>query len=280
MNNFTIKTIQIAAVAVLALAPASAWAGRGGSAAKIRAAVASGSVDAIVAEVERTEKLICNECVDLVTALTEDSRWEVREVAAWWFAKRVAFKDMLVPGFLDDLASGGTTKVRNAADFLGRSKTRAAIPQLIAAQRRADLGYDARYALVRAAAKLKTLEANPLLTAAMSDGDPRVRAAAVTAWRDMRGQTNAQPVLPLLGDSDAEVRGQAAVVAGAMGEQSTRVTLETLVVRDPDATVRRNAAWALGRLHNPASSGALLLASGDPSGLVRGVARAALAELR
>jgi HEAT repeat protein len=64
-----------------------------------------------------------------------------------------------------------------------------------------------------------------------------------------------------------------------MLEQSARGALEALVVRDPDATVRRNAAWALGRLGNAGSRTALLQALTDPSGLVRGVAKAALAGL-
>jgi len=51
------------------------------------------------------------------------------------------------------------------------------------------------------------------------------------------------------------------------------------VVGDPDPVVRRNAAWALGQLGNASSAAALSRASGDASGLVRGVARAALAQL-
>jgi HEAT repeat protein len=113
----------------------------------------------------------------------------------------------------------------------------------------------------------------------MTDGDASVRAAAVVAWRDVLGQSTAQPVVALLGDSDANVRAQAAGVIGGMTEQSARGTLEALVVRDPDSTVRRNAAWALGQLGNAGSRAALLQAITDKSGLVRGVAKAALAGL-
>jgi len=55
--------------------------------------------------------------------------------------------------------------------------------------------------------------------------------------------------------------------------------LEALVIQDPDSVVRRNAAWALGQLGNAASRAALQQAMSDPSGLVRGVAKAALAGL-
>jgi HEAT repeat protein len=118
-----------------------------------------------------------------------------------------------------------------------------------------------------------------VLTTAMADGDASVRAAAVVAWHEVLGQTSAQPVVPLLGDSAAGVRAAAAGVVGNMNEQGARAALEVLVLHDPDSSVRRNAAWALGRLGNAASRAALVQASTDQSGLVRGVAKAALAGL-
>jgi len=273
--------LKIAAVASLALAviPSAALAGKGGSAAAIKAAVASTSTDAIIAEVERTEHLICEECIQTLTNLTEDSRFAVREVAAWWFARRPALKDMLASQFVDDLPTGDTTKVRNAADFLGRTRTFTALPQLRAAIHRSDLGVEARIALVRAVGFMAHTSGNEVLTTAMADPDASVRAAAVVAWRDMLGQQTAQPVVALLGDRDANVRAQAAGVVGGMLEQSARGMLEALVVQDPDSVVRRNAAWALGQLGNAASRAALQQAASDPSGLVRGVAKAALAGL-
>jgi len=270
---------KIAAVAFLALAPSAAYAGKGGSAAAIQAAVRSTSTDAIIAEVERAEGLLCNECIDTLTNLTEDSRYEVREVAAWWFAKRPALKDMLATQFVGDLPHGDTIKVRNAADFLGRTRTLTALPQLRAAIHRGDLGSEAKLALVRAAGFMAHTGGNEVLTTAMTDSDASVRAAAVVAWRDVLGQKTAQPVVALLGDSDATVRAQAAGVAGDMREQSARSTLEALVTGDPDSVVRRNAAWALGQLGNAGSRAALLQATSDKSGLVRGVAKAALAGL-
>jgi HEAT repeat protein len=276
MKNIGIK---LAAVALLAFAPQVALAGKGGSAAAIQAAVNSTSTDAIIAEVERAEGLMCEECIQTVTNLTEDSRYAVREVAAWWFAKRPTLKDMLATQFVADLPRGDTTKVRNAADFLGGTRTLTSLPQLRAAIHRSDLGVEARLALVRAVGAMAHTGGNEVLTAAMADSDAGVRAAAVTAWRDIIGQKTAQPVVALLGDADADVRAQAATVVGGMAEQTGRGALEQLVVRDPDSTVRRNAAWALGQLGNAASRAALLQATTDKSGLVRGVAKAALSTL-
>jgi HEAT repeat protein len=270
---------KLAAVAFLVLASSAAYAGKGGSAAAIQAAVTSTSTDAIIAEVERAEGLMCGECIQTLTNLTEDSRYEVREVAAWWFAKRPALKDMLASQFASDLPQGGTIKVRNAADFLGRTKTYTALPQLRAAIHRGDLGSEAKLALVRAVGFMAHTGGNEVLTTAMADADASVRVAAIVAWRDMLGQQTAQPVVASLGDRDAKVRAAAAAVVGNMTEQSARGTLEALVVQDADSTVRRNAAWALGQLGNAGSRAALLQATGDQSGLVRGVAKAALAGL-
>jgi len=277
MKNISMK---LAAVAFAMLIPAAAFAGKGGSYARLSSAVATNSVDAIVAEVERMESLYCEECIQTITNMTEDSRYAVREVAAWWFARRPALKDMLASQFVDDLPRGDTIKVRNAADFLGGSKTYNALPQLRAAIHRGDIGVEARLALVRAAASLAHTGGNEVLTTAMVDGDASVRAAAVVAWRDVLDQQSALPLVPLLGDSDANVRAQTATVVGAMHEQSGREALERLVVGDADSSVRRNAAWALGQLGNAASRAALLQATSDKSGLVRGVAKAALAQLR
>jgi len=271
--------IKIAAVAALALAPSAALAGKGGSAAAIQAAVSSKSTDAIIAEIERAENLMCDECAQTITNLTEDSRFAVREVAAWWFARRPILKDMLATQFVGELPTGDTIKVRNAADFLGATKTYTALPQLRAAIHRGDLGTEAKLALVRAAGYMAHTGGNEVLTTAMADGDASVRAAAIVAWRDVLGQKTAQPVIASLGDADANVRAQAAGVIGGMLEQSARGTLEALVVRDPDATVRRNAAWALGQLGNAGSRAALVQATTDKSGLVRGVAKASLASL-
>jgi hypothetical protein len=279
MKNIAIQLAAFGLLALLALAPSTALAGHGGSFEAIQSAVQSGSVDAIAAELERTETLICEPCVGLVTNLTEDSRYAVREVAAWWFARRPALRDMLIDQFTADLPHGDTTKVRNAADFLGRTRTLAAIPTLRAAIHRTDIGPEGRLAVVRAVGFMAHTSANDVLTTAMVDSDAGVRAQAVIAWRDMLGQRGAQPVVALLGDGSADVRAQAAAVVGAMGEQSGRAALEGLAVSDVDPAVRRNAVWSLGELGNAASRPVLIQASSDKSGLVRGVAKASLSKL-
>jgi hypothetical protein len=121
--------IKLAAVTFLVCAATPAFAGKGGSAGKIKAAVATNSSDAIIAEVERAESLMCEECIGVMTNLTEHSRYEVREVAAWWFAKRTTAHRVMAEVFTAELVSGSSLEVRNAADFLGASSTFKALPR-------------------------------------------------------------------------------------------------------------------------------------------------------
>ncbi len=277
MKNISTK---LAAVAFVLLAAGPALAGQGGSASLIRSAVQSGSVDAIIAEVERAESLKCSECVQLVTNMLEDDRYEVREVAGWWFARRANLRDMMIPDFIADLQTGTTVQVRNAADFLGATVSYTALPALRAAITRTDVGVDGKVAMVRAVKELGHKDGNPVLVSAMADASPVVRAAAVTAWRDIRGQVSAAPVAALLTDADAKVRAEAATVVGAMTHTASAATLEVMLLSDRDLYVRRNAAWALGKLGQSSSRPALTVAATDASGLVRGYAKAALATLR
>ncbi len=270
---------KLAAVAVVLVTASTASAGKGGSAALIETAIRSGSVDAITAELERSESLMCGECVDLVAGLLDDDRYAVREVAAWWLAKRPALKTAFANQFTIELAIGDTLQVRNAADFLGRTRTYTALPTLREAIKR-DLGADAKIAMVRAVGFMGHTGGVPVLVTATADGDATVRAAALRQWREIRGQTSAGPAASLLADTDARVRAEAVTVVGAMRDASALATLETLVVADPDPFVRRNAAWALGELRQASSRKALTAASTDASGLVRGVAAASLAMLR
>jgi HEAT repeat protein len=277
MKNIASKLAAAAFLVGLTAAPAVA--GKGGSAGKIRAAVASASVDAIIAEVERAESLMCEDCIDIMVRLTEDARYPVREVAAWWIAKRPTLHRVMTEQFTAELVTGDSQKVRNAADFLGASSTFRALPELRAAIRR-EVDTEAKLAIVRAVDLLGNLGGNDVLTVAMADANAAVRAAAARAWRDIRGQRDAGPAAGLLADADAGVRAEAATVVGGLRHAAAAGALETLVVADPSPIVRKNAAWALGKIGAASSRAALAQAANDPSGFVRLAARAALAQLR
>ncbi len=272
--------IKLAAVAALVTAASPALAGKGGGAAQIKDAIASHSQDAILAEVERSESLICGECVTLITGLTDDARYPVRDVAAWWIARRPGLAKQLGAGFKTDLANGDSLHVRNAADFLGSSGTMDSLPQLRAAIHRGGLDSEAKLAMIRAVDRLGHIGGNEVLTTAMTDGDALVRAAAVRAWRDLRGQVGAAPVTALLSDSDASVRAEAATVVGGMRFATAVGTLETMATTDVSPLVRKNAAWALGKIGASSSRAALTTASNDASSYVRMTAKAALVSIR
>jgi HEAT repeat protein len=274
------KTMKkLLAVALLVGAATTAQAGKGGSFAAINSAIASNGQDAIIAEVERTETLECSQCVASVQSLLTDNRYPVRQVAAWWFAKRPGMQQQIAAQMLTQLQSGDSIGVRNAADFLGTTKVYKALPQLLSAMQHAGLTVDARLAIVRAAGAMAHVSGNPILVAGMADADPSVRTAAVYAWRDVLNQQNAAPVEQLLGDTNPQVRAAAITVVGAYRDGNVRMQLEAMVKTDTNANVRRDAAWALGKLGSSASREALVLASQDASPIVASVAKASLAAL-
>lgn len=278
MKNLKLKLAAVAFLIGAAVSPS--FAGKGGSAGLIRDAIRSTSTDAIIAEVEKAESLVCGECSTMIIGLTDHDDYRVREVAAWWIAKRPSISNQLGTTFKQDLVVGTPLQVRNAADFLGASSTFTSLPQLRQSIKRSDLTVDAKLAIINAVDKLGNLGGNEVLTHAMTDADATVRWNAAKAWRDIRGQKDATPVATLLRDPDARVRAEAATVVGGFRTQSATGVLENLVVTDPNPMVRKNAAWALGRIGASSSRAALTTASNDASSFVRLTAKAALATVR
>lgn len=279
MKTQTITKLLVTAVAMFAFG-GTAVAGRGGSAAKIQNAINTTSTDAIVAELERAERLICDACIAPVMELLDDDRYEVREAAAWWFARRPMMKVTLTDRSVDDLAGSDSRLARNAADILGTFRHPIAIPALSAAVTRTDLSAEARQHIVRALGTIGHRDANVAIEEAMADGDAAVRAEALLAWAAIRNQVGAAPAVALVSDEDALVRSKAAAVVGELREASARTALEAQLASDESAVVRRNAAWALGRIGDPASRDVLEAATDDPSSLVRMTAQSAIYKLR
>src|SRR5262245_34784693 len=94
-TTMKLATVTAFVCASLALA-GTASAGRGGSPGAIRNAIASGSIDAIAAELERAENLVCGACVDMVKPLVDHPEFKVRQVAAWWLARRAVARTVRV----------------------------------------------------------------------------------------------------------------------------------------------------------------------------------------
>lgn len=278
MNKTLLTTITASALVLGAMQVADA--GRGGSWSRIQNAVNSGSQDAIIAEIERAERLICGGCIGTVMDLLEDDRYEVREAAAWWFARRPAQKAELTLRGLADLDGSDSIAARNAADMLGAFEHPVAVEALSRAASRTDLNPEARQHAVRALGTIGHDSANLGISAAMIDSDANVRYEALNAWIQIRGQNSANPAIFLIGDGDVMVRRKATAVVGRMIEADARPSLEDRLRDDTDPQVRRNAAWALGQIGDAASRAALQSATADSSSLVRMTARNALRNLR
>ena len=269
-----------AAIATLTLGTGSvAEAGTGGSTGRIINAYNTGSSTAVIAELERAEGLVCGGCIEAVMTMLDDDRYDVREAAAWWFARRPAQKRELSDRSIAYLYGNDSVQARNAADMLGAFRHPVAIEALSQAATRSDLSAEARAHAVRALGIIAHMDANPALAAAMNDSDATVRLEALTAWLDVRHQPDAAPAVALIDDPDLMVRRKATAVVGGLKDVEARVSLEAVLASDPDPAVRRNAAWALGEIGDPAARPAVQAATEDSSSLVRRTATAALRNL-
>jgi HEAT repeat protein len=265
----------------LAMGIPVAHAGKGASYASLTHAIRSGSVDAIVAEIERAEKLPCSACIDLVRPLIDSEQARVRDVAAWWLAKR-AIRSQVRDAMFARLASADTVSARNAAEVLGRFAHPDALLALETATHDGGLGEEARAAAATAIGSIGVPDGKAILEGAVTSESPAVRAAAAKALRDIRGNTEGAALVSLLSDTHDEVVQQAALTLGAVRE-AVAVSDLVAVVSDPAASsvsTRKAAAWALGKIGDPSARDALeAVADDDPDMLVRGAARAALRDL-
>ncbi len=259
----------------------AADAGNGGSPGVIRSAIRSTNADAIISALEQSENIPCNsDCMSMVMDLLDNDDYRIREVAAWWFARRPAQMREVAEMATAWLTVGTSTEARNGADILGTFGYAKYIPTLTAAAQNSGLSGEARSAAIKALGDIANMSANPVVANAMSDADASVRLSAVTAWKNMLKQTSAEPVVALVSDSDVQVRRAATAAVGKFRTAEARVALEAVLASDADSAVRRNAAWALGRIGDAASRDALRVASTDTSSLVRTTAKVAMGKLR
>lgn len=276
----TVLSVSFVAFTLM-LTAGTAQAGRGGSPQAIKSAIASNSVDAIAAELERAEYLVCAACTELVVTLVDHGDYRVRKVAAWWLARRGASRQVHV-SMLQRLGQPDSLKARNAADILGEMGYPSSIPALSAALSNPLFNVEARAAMARALGAIGRPNAAPALVAALSAAEPAVKVAAVSALRDVEGFQDGGVAAALLADADEEVRAQAAMTFGALRSQGGAAALVGVLGSDPSVNVRKKAAWALGEMRAPAAVAAAGLqhaASNDTSPLVRSIAGAAIGKL-
>ncbi len=265
----------------VALAPAPAQAGRGSSYSQVMSAIQTGNADVIISELERSERLICVRCVEPVMALLDSDDYRIREVAAWWIARRPAQKAEIIDVATARLYGDDAVLARNAADALGTFRLRTSVPVLAYATARQDLAPSARAAAVRALGTISHPDGEPAVISAMTDSAAEVRVEAVRAYRAMRGPRDGSALVSLLVDANVDVRREATAAVGHFRTPGARVALEAILATDTDELTRRNAAWSLGQVGDGASRAALDAAvANDASSLVRSVAKASITKLR
>jgi len=282
------RTVKLFLITALIVAASPALAGRGSSPGAISSAINSGSVDAIQAELERSEHLVCPSCVKMVRPLLDHPDRRVRQVAAWWLGRRGLQND-LYDTMNARLLGNDPVAARNAADVLGGLRLRLALQPLGKLLVDGSRSAEARGAAARALGAIGDPAALPSLSKALEAPEASVRAAALESLRGLRNFQEPGLAVPLLSDADEEVRVQAIYTLGASrsrvmasgGETAVRA-LAAVLTGDPSARVRKKAAWALGEIGAPVGLAGPALsqaASQDPDSLVRSLASAAQGRL-
>jgi hypothetical protein len=271
----------LAASLVAAAAQRPALAGHGGSYQAIKTAIDANSVDAIQAELERAEHLVCAGCTDIVVPLIDHLNYRVRQAAAWWLARRGVSHGPVYVSMLNRLAQPDSVAARNAADVLGEFRAGSAIPALSAALTNPIFTGEARAAMAHALGQIGRSDVAAPLTQALADSDPLVKAASLQALREVDGFNNGMVAVPLVKDGDAVVRGEAATTIGMLHTQAASAAL-VAALSDPEPAVRKKAAWALGNVGAPVNvAGPALqtVATSDPNPFVRSLAQVAISKL-
>jgi hypothetical protein len=284
MKMHTNKTMKLAVVTFLGISLAAAGtavAGRGSSPLAVQRAIASGSPDAIKSELERAEHLVCVSCVDMVRPLIDNQDQGIRQVAAWWLARRGAVRSVRVE-MLNRLGQPDSIAARNAADVLGELRTPSSIPALSAALANPAFTSEARAHMAQALGRISRPAVVAPLTSALSGSDGVVKVASMQALQSIAGLRDGSAVAPLLGDSDVTVRAEAATTLGTFHDANGTAALVTALQNDASPVVRKRAAWALGEIRaNTAVAGPALqqAAANDTSPFVRSLAATALTRL-
>jgi HEAT repeat protein len=272
------------AILSMLLISATAWAGRGGSTGAIEAAVASGSVDAIVAEIERAEFLACLSCIAPVRALVDHPSARVRDAAGWWLTRR-GVRTQVLADMTARLAAQDPLAARNAADVLAAMKDPGALAPL-GAYLAHPLDEDSGRAAARALGLMGNPAALPALQGALASPLAGVRQSAAAAIRDLRAPVGARfasdaaALLPLFNDGDAGVRREAIFTAAYLMDHAAVAPLVLVVAGDTSPQVRKAAAWALGEIGDAQGRAALAAAQSDSDPFVRSIASAALLRLK
>jgi HEAT repeat protein len=268
----------------LVLLSSTALAGRGASTVSLENAIASGSVDAIVSELERAEFLACLSCIDPVMKLVDHDSAKVREAAGWWLSRRGA-RAVIITDMTARLSEQDPVAARNAGDVFAGLRDAATLP-VLAKFLAAPLDEASGMSVARAIGQIGDPSGLKALTVGLASSLAGVRAQSLRSLRDLRApigmtavSTADATLKTLFADADASVRVQAAYTAGHWKDRGAVTPLAQLVAGDSAPQVRKAAAWALGEIGDGAAQAALSGALNDADAGVRSIANAALGRL-
>ena len=167
---------------------------------------------------------------------------------------------------------------RAAAHSLGHLQDLRAVPALIAVLKDSDPKVRASGA--EALGELEDPRALPALAGLLNDASTDVRRSALDALSHFEdGVLPSAAIIRALGDADADVRHNAAHLAGKLRDRSATPALVKLI-GDPSSDVRQAAVEALGELKEPAAAAAVLPALTDANADVRQQALNTMEELK
>lgn len=219
---------------------------------------------------EYGEQVECYECGPLlVDRILTDDNDRMREFSAWYLRRRhlmagYFFRElrMILEGTPSEWATSGerdyTQPIHRAraAEALGEFLDPNALEPLQNAARN-DSEDVVRAAAVSALGRLNHPLGNPTIAAALADRSADVRRAAVMVIPRVNFFREHDALLGTLADDDVQVRRQGALLVGQLRVAEAVDALAGLLRADADASVRRSAAWSLGRIGTPAARAAL-----------------------
>ncbi|HVG07875.1 MAG TPA: HEAT repeat domain-containing protein, partial [Thermoanaerobaculia bacterium] len=206
----------------------------------------------------------------------KDEEYTVGQTSAWALGQ---IGDPAAIGPLTAALRDSDDRVRaSAAEALGRIGGPQVIPALEQALR--DGEAEVRMEAIRALLSTEGPRALAALRQALSDDDPRVRRQAGLAMKVAEKSATLTDLETALADDDYRIRKIAAAGFERMTLSKAPDALLHTLHEDTSKTVREIAARALGKLHDPRATSALIMALQDERWEVRQQAAASLGQIR
>jgi HEAT repeat protein len=222
-------------------------------------AIEHGSPERLKATLEYGERVLCEACVPLLeNRLLESGQPRVREMAAWWLRRQPFAAPHLLAKLRKVVREDESPQRRaRAAEALGEFMDPHVLPELSDAAL-ADADPGVRSAAVRGLARLNSDAAGAVLPDALKDKDVGVRLETLGVLLSAAGFRDYAALLPLLGDTSADVRTRAARLCGEYRLADAETALVEVLLGDPASIARKAAAWALGRIGGAEAKQALV----------------------